>query len=211
MRLIVAIFSLCGISIVASAEPRPLPGLIPTSELQDFEQLDPARRQFVEIGLQEATRLKLNSYLYGSADPERGGFDCSGSIYYLLKLLDIDPPRTSSTLYEWVREAGNLHVPAEDAKTLDHPSFDALKPGDLLFWSGTYETTDGRTNKISHVQIYLGREEDGRAVMLGSTDGRSYRGTARCGFGVFDFRLPSATSKSKFAGYGKPPGLKMPE
>lgn len=185
--------------------------MILTSTLQDFEQLEPARQRLLKLGLEEAARLKLNRYLYGSANPERGGFDCSGSVFYLLKLLDIDPPRTSSTLFEWVRNADNLHVPAEEAKTLDHPSFDALKPGDLLFWSGTYETTDGRTNKISHVQIYLGREQDGRAVMLGSTDGRSYRGSARCGFGVFDFRLPSATSKSKFAGYGKPPGLKAAE
>ena len=199
----------CGMPVMAVAESRPVPGQISTAALQDFKQLDPARQRLVKVGLEEAARLKLNRYLYGSADPARGGFDCSGVVFYLLKKVGIDPPRTSSTLFDWVCKSGNLHLLAADAKSLDHPSFKALKPGDLLFWSGTYKAADGQTNKITHVQIYLGREQDGRAVMLGSTDGRSYRGTPRCGFGVFDFKLPGPNSKSKLVGYGKPPGLKV--
>ncbi len=56
--------------------------------------------------------------------------------------------------------------------------------------------------------MYLGKEKkDGRLVMIGSSDGRSYRGQRQCGYGVFDFRLPAQGSKTQFAGFGPPPGL----
>jgi cell wall-associated NlpC family hydrolase len=95
-------------------------------------------------------------------------------------------------------------------RTPDDPAFATLRPGDLLFWAGTYQPSDGRASSVSHVQIYLGRESrDGEDihVMAGSTDGRTYRGTQRCGYGVYDFRLPGPGSKSTFAGFGPPPGL----
>ena len=201
------IVCLCLASSTAEGKSRPAPGFITTEALHEFDKLEAARKRFIKLGLDEASRLRMGRYIFGSADPRRGGFDCSGAVHYLLKKMGINPPRSSSTMYDWVRASGNLHVVGPDATSLDHRSFRHLKPGDLVFWSGTYRATDGRKNNITHVQIYLGRERDGRHVMLGATDGRSYRGTARCGFGVFDFRLPSRTSKSKFAGYGRPPGL----
>jgi cell wall-associated NlpC family hydrolase len=83
-----------------------------------------------------------------------------------------------------------------------------LKPGDLLFWSGTYEPTDGRKANITHVAIYLGREgKDKRPVMINATDGRSYRGKQANGYGVYDFYLPKEGSKSIFVGFGTPPGI----
>ncbi|BCX48127.1 hydrolase Nlp/P60 [Haloferula helveola] len=193
---------------LATGAERPMPGVIAASELREFADLEAGRKRFVQIALEETAELKLSNYLYGSADPSKGGFDCSGAVFYLLERVGIDPPRSSAAQFDWIKKAGNLtEVPAA-ARTLDHPSLSKLEPGDLLFWSGTYQPTDGRTNKITHVQIYLGREKDGRAVMVGSSDGRSYRGKARCGFGVYDFRLPREGSKARFVGYGKPPGLK---
>lgn len=47
--------------------------------------------------------------------------------------------------------------------------------------------------------------------MVGSSDGRSYRGMARCGFGVFDFKLPRQGSRARMAGFGPPPGLITPQ
>ena len=78
---------LVGLSVAAMAEPRPVPGMLSAEDLEDFEQLDPARQRLVRVGLEEASRLNLNRYLYGSADPKRGGFDCSGVVFYLLEMI----------------------------------------------------------------------------------------------------------------------------
>lgn len=195
------------ITSLLTAEDKPLPGLIETSDLEGYDKFEESRRKLVKVSLDEAASLKLNKYVFGSADPKKGGFDCSGSVYYLLKKMGIEAPRSSSAQYDWLKENGTLQTVPKDAENLDHPSFSNLKPGDLLFWSGTYEPTDGRKNNITHVQIYLGREKDGDAVMIGSSDGRSYERKARCGFGVFDFKLPRKGSKARFAGYGTPLGL----
>jgi|TARA_B110000908_G_scaffold133745_1_gene157829 hypothetical protein len=90
---------------------------------------------------------------------------------------------------------------------LDDKAFKKLTPGDMMFWSGTYVPTDGRTVKITHVSLYLGQEKDGWHVMIGASKGRSYRGKKGDGYGVYDFRLPSKASKSRFVGFGPPPGL----
>lgn len=146
-------------------------------------------------------------YAYGKASPEQGGFDCSGAVYYVLRKAGIkNCPRTSAQQYDWVKKLGNLKV-APDGKdyTLDDDFFDALKPGDLLFWGKTYQPTDGRTNGVTHVEIYLGKEKkDGHRVMIGSSKGRSYRGKRSDGYGVVDFKLPSKRTKTVFMGYGSP-------
>ncbi|MEO6054159.1 MAG: peptidoglycan endopeptidase, partial [Chthoniobacterales bacterium] len=84
-----------------------------------------------------------------------------------------------------------------------------LRPGALLFWTGTYNTGN-RNPPVSHVMIYLGRRKsDGRPVMFGASDGRSYDGKARWGVGVFDFSLPAVPGgKARFIGYGDVPGLR---
>ena len=186
----------------------PLPGIPSFDDLERSADASPKGGAFVKLALESAAKLKLNKYLYGSADPSRGGFDCSGSVFYLLKKSDIDPPRTSAGQFDWIKKAGNLTEIPAGTTSLDNPIFAKLKPGDLLFWSGTYTPTDGRKTKITHVQIYLGKEKkDSLPVMIGSSDGRSYRGSQRTGFGVYDFKLPGPTSKSRFVGYGTPPGL----
>ena len=97
---------------------------------------------------------------------------------------------------------------ANTAKDTEDKSLADLKPGDLVFWSGTYVPTDGRTPQITHVGMFLGYEKkDGRPVMINATNGRSYRGKKGNGFGVDDFRVPSSKSKSRTVGYGTPPGL----
>ncbi|MBK1791745.1 C40 family peptidase [Persicirhabdus sediminis] len=185
---------------------RPLPGLVASQDIADYKQFSAAQKKLVDTSLSEAKELKLNSYVYASADPSKGGFDCSGSIFYLLKQCGYQPPRSSSAQYEWLKSAGEIHSVPAGTSSLDDPAFADLQPGDLLFWSGTYSPKDKRANKITHVQMYLGVEKArGKAIMIGSSDGRSYQGKARCGFGVFDFKLPSSKSKSKFVGYGSPP------
>lgn len=196
-----------------SAEPNPdgggeVPARLDPADLAGLDKLSPNRRKLVENALRVGRENRLSRYLFGSADPARGGFDCSGSVYYLLRGIGLAPPRSSSAQFDWLKDAGTLVPVPEDTRSLDGEVFARLRPGDLLFWTGTYQPKDGRTNGITHVQIYLGREaKDGRPVMIGSSDGRSYRGRKQCGYGVYDFRLPRPGSRARFAGFGTPPGL----
>jgi len=185
-------------------EPAIRPGSIQATDLKEYDTLDPKRKALVDAALKLSATGPWLHYVYGSSDPSTGGLDCSGSMYYLMQQVGIDPPRTSGDLFRWVKEANRLTEVPATASSLDDAVFNQLTPGDLLFWSGT---TGGDDATVSHVQMFLGHEKsDGLAVMAGSSDGRSYRGKRRDGYGVFDFKLPSASGgKGRFLGYGPPP------
>jgi peptidoglycan DL-endopeptidase CwlO len=178
-------------------------------EIAGYDSYPPKVRQILEAGL-ALTKENLG-YTYGSADPANGGMDCSGFIYYLLTENGFkDVPRDSSQQYVWVRKAGNFN--AVLSRHEDSFEFDALKPGDLLFWSGTYNID--RDPPITHTMIYLGREKrTKKRVMIGSSDGRTYDGKQRWGVSVFDFKMPpppnsgDAKISPVFVGYGRIPGL----
>ncbi len=137
--------------------------------------------------------------------------DCSGFVYYVLQQNGFpDGPRDSSQQYVWVRKAGNFN--AVLSRHEDSFEFEALKPGDLLFWRGTYNID--RDPPITHTMIYLGREKrTKKRVMVGASDGRTYDGKQRFGVSVFDFKLPppptsgDAKISPVFVGYGRIPGL----
>ena len=177
----------------------------------DGYENDPSKvRQILDAGL-ALTKENLG-YTYGSADPANGGMDCSGFIYYVLQKNGFpDVPRDSSQQYVWVRKAGNFN--AVLSRKEDSFEFDDLKPGDLLFWRGTYSID--RDPPITHTMIYLGREKrTNKRVMVGSSDGRTYDGKQRWGVSVFDFKMPppptsgDAKISPVFVGYGRIPGLK---
>jgi cell wall-associated NlpC family hydrolase len=178
-------------------------------EITGFDA-DPAKvRQILEAGL-ELTKQNLG-YTYGSADPANGGMDCSGFVYYVLRQNGVpDVPRDSSQQYVWVRKAGSFN--AVLSRKADSFELDDLKPGDLLFWRGTYNID--RDPPITHSMIYLGREKrTKKRVMVGASDGRTYDGKQRWGVSVFDFKMPPppASGDAKispvFVGYGRIPGL----
>jgi peptidoglycan DL-endopeptidase CwlO len=178
-------------------------------QIADYDHYPPKVRQIVDTGL-ALTKQNLG-YTYGSADPKNGGMDCSGFIYYVLQQNGLpDVPRDSSQQYVWVRKAGNFN--AVLSRKEDSFELDALKPGDLLFWRGTYNID--RDPPITHTMIYLGREKrTKKRVMVGSSDGRTYEGKQRWGVSVFDFKLPpppnsgDAKISPVFVGYGRIPGL----
>lgn len=181
------------------------PGVITKDALVEYESLKGTRKKIIDEALALAAREKWFKYQFGGEDPAEGGFDCSGSVYFILRRAGLEPPRTSAGQFTWVKSGGALTAIPESTTSLEAGSFDDLKPGDLLFWAGTYEPKDGREVPVSHVQIYLGREKiDGKPVMIGASDGRSYRGEKRNGYGVFDFKLPRADSKATFLGFGLP-------
>jgi cell wall-associated NlpC family hydrolase len=181
--------------------------------LQEFS--DQPRQVQQLIGNALALTQQQLSYRYGSADPSSGGMDCSGFIYYVLKNAGYDAvPRDSSEQYAWARKNGEFHaVLSRSIKTFE---LDDLKPGDLMFWSGTYKTE--REIPITHVMIYLGKEKkSGKPVMVGASEGRSYDGVRRFGVSVFDFKMPSGRANhndpdlvAKFEGYASIPGLREP-
>ena len=178
-------------------------------QIADYDSYPPKVRQILDAGL-ALTKQNLG-YTYGSADPANGGMDCSGFIYYILKQNGFqDVPRDSSQQYVWVRKGGNFK--AVVSRKEDSFELDDLKPGDLLFWRGTYNID--RDPPITHSMIYLGREKrTNKRVMVGSSDGRTYDGKQRWGVSVFDFKLPpppqsgDAKISPVFVGYGRIPGL----
>ena len=166
-------------------------------------------RKLIEGALDLAGRNL--TYKYGSADPAQGGLDCSGFVYYLLRENGVaDVPRDSSQQYVWVRKSGTFRaVVGKSDSTFE---LDELKPGDLLFWTGTYDIE--RDPPITHAMIYLGKEKgSGRRIMVGASDGRTYHDESRYGVSVFDFRNSRAGRAATngrtpdFVGYGRIPGL----
>ncbi|HEX3420672.1 MAG TPA: NlpC/P60 family protein [Candidatus Udaeobacter sp.] len=178
-------------------------------EIEGYKNYSPKVRQIIDAGL-ALTKQNLG-YTYGSADPKNGGMDCSGFVYYVLQQNGFpDVPRDSSQQYVWVRKAGDFD--AVVSRKEDSFEFDDLKPGDLLFWRGTYNID--RDPPITHTMIYLGREKrTNKRVMVGSSDGRTYDGKQRWGVSVFDFKMPpppksgDAKISPVFVGYGRIPGL----
>jgi peptidoglycan DL-endopeptidase CwlO len=177
--------------------------------IEGYEKYPPKVRQILDAGL-ALTKENLG-YTYGSADPADGGMDCSGFIYHVLKQNGFpDVPRDSSQQYVWVRKAGDFN--AVVSRKEDSFELNDLKPGDLLFWRGTYNID--RDPPITHTMIYLGREKrTNKRVMIGSSDGRTYDGKQRWGVSVFDFKMPpppqsgDAKINPVFVGYGRIPGL----
>jgi cell wall-associated NlpC family hydrolase len=182
-----------------------------TIEIDEIAGVDdyPAEvRKVIEASLALTKRDLV--YKYGSADPDSGGLDCSGFIFFVLSQQGLkDVPRDASGQYTWVRKSGKFQ--AVISRQEDTFELDDLKPGDLLFWTGTYAAE--KDPPITHSMIYLGREKKSkRRIMVGASNGRVYDGESRFGVGVFDFTLPRADAtseggKPRFVGYGPVPGL----
>ncbi len=203
-------------SATPAATPTPKPLYAPsaslaTTDLLGFSEQPPRVQKLIEDALALA-RLNL-TYKFGSDDPAQGGMDCSGTVAYLLRQQGFrDVPRDSAGQYTWARKNGQFF--AVVSKKTGGFEFAELLPGDLMFWSGTYDTP--RDPPVTHSMIYLGvQRKRGQHVMWGSSDGRSYDGKARFGVSVFDFKMPRADTgaarSTDFLGYGRIPGLREEE
>jgi cell wall-associated NlpC family hydrolase len=78
-------------------------------------------------------------YCYGSENP-KGGFDCSGFVYYVFKHFKVEVPRTSK---EFAR-----------IKKVIHP--DSAKTGDVIIFTGT----KAKNRTPGHVGIVLSGKGD---------------------------------------------------
>ena len=180
--------------------------------ITNFESYPPKVQKLLTSALELTTRNL--DYKSGSADPANGGMDCSGFVYYVLNQNGVAPyvPDDSKDQYTWLRSAGTFE-PVVSGKD-DSFELNGLKPGDLLFWSGTYSSE--RDPPITHVMIYLGREKKtGARVMVGASDGRTYQSQQRFGVSVFEFKMPQTENseayegreRPRFIGYGHIPRL----
>lgn len=130
--------------------------IYPNASLEPEDLVEfPSLPKVIQLLLIKALALTKENltYRYGLADPKEGAMDCSGFVYYLLTQMGLkDVPRSSSGLYCWVRKEGKFKAVLSNNPN----SFELndLKPGDLLFWIGTYSTQNDPP--ISHVMIYLG-------------------------------------------------------
>ena len=187
------------------------------SDLREYETLPSEVKRLLASALM-LTTLDL-SYKYGSADPKNGGMDCSGTVYYLLNEVGLkEVPRDASGMYKWVWTRSRFQ--AVTSSNPDTFELALLKPGDLLFWTGTYRVD--HDPPVTHVMIYLGiNRHSGHRVMVGASEGRPFDGKSRYGVSVFDFTMPAQRHSSdavpevstesglqaRFIGYGSIPGL----
>ncbi len=108
-------------------------------------------------------------YLSGGASPS--GFDCSGLVYWVFTQLGYSVPRSATEQYAWT-------TPIDRSD---------LEPGDLVFFTGTYSSSDW----ITHVGIYTGGGMFVHAVTNGDT--------------VREVSLSDPYWDSHFAAAGRPP------
>jgi len=192
-----------------SAKKKGAPATIAAKDISGYDRYPPNVRKITDTALELTTRNL--DYKYGSDDPANGGMDCSGFVSYVLTQNGVrDVPRDSSQQYVWLRKAGNFK--AVNSRREDTFELDELAPGDLLFWTGTYSIE--RDPPITHAMIYLGREKGtNQRIMVGASDGRTYKGESRYGVSVFDFKIPrpgktdEGRMSPSFIGYGHIPGL----
>ena len=190
---------------------------IDPAQIEGFDTYPEPVHKLLSAAL-DLTKQNL-TYSFGSNDPKNGGMDCSGTIYYLLNQAGfINVPRQASEQYDWVRSKSRFY--AVLSKKQDNFELKEMRPGDLLFWTGTYRVD--RDPPVTHTMIYLGkRKSDGQRIMFGASDGRPYNGERRNGVSVFDFKMPAARSGDAadaataaapaaapdFSGYGPIPGM----
>jgi hypothetical protein len=170
---------------------------VPVAELAHYQHYSPKVKKVVLKA--ELLSRKNYNYIFGSADPKNGGMDCSGVINYLLKSIkNTSVPRDSYDMYMWLLRKGKIHHVTND--NFHSYQFNALKPGDLLFWTNTFRTN--RKPPITHVMLYLGKNKNNEPLMFGSSDGGIYKNREMWGVSVFDFILPLPEDKDRFVAYG---------
>lgn len=119
----------------------------------------PAKKSVTQVARQLASENL--PYKYGATDPKQGGLDCSGFVRWVFnKSHGIELPDEAGLQLEYFRKHGRVW----DAKSGWTPA--DLRPGDLIFWTGTYPVR--RKSPVTHVMIYHGQGVMSGAQSIGS-------------------------------------------
>ena len=119
--------------------------------------------------IEEAEKYLYYPYVWGGSNPNTS-FDCSGFVSYVL---------TNSGLCNTGR------LGAQGLYNISTP-VSTPRPGDLVFFTGTYDTPG-----VSHVGIYVGADEAGNPMML------------HCGDPIQYSKLNTSYWQSHFYAYGR--------
>lgn len=169
-------------------EPRPGRGISRSGGGSPLDEL----RQRAEALARQGLRYK-----FGGDDPSDGGMDCSATMRYLFGQMGYsDMPRTSYQQFEWIKSRGKLKKVGffySKKKAIKN-----LKPGDLLFSGGTYNSG----HRVSHVMMYMGQSRSGQHYVFGAR-GTKNEGINGSGVDIFEFN-PRYT---KLVGCGRLPGF----
>lgn len=133
---------------------------VPAAYLED--------EQFARL-IEEAEKYLYYPYVWGGSNPNTS-FDCSGFVSYVL---------TNSGLCNTGR------LGAQGLYNISTP-VSTPRPGDLVFFTGTYDTPG-----VSHVGIYVGADEAGNPMML------------HCGDPIQYSKLNTSYWQSHFYAYGR--------
>jgi len=109
--------------------------LMPTGMAVGGGDVSPLGEQAFNVIIAEAKKYIGWPYVWGGAQPSTG-FDCSGFTQWTFAQAGIKLPRTAQEQYD----ISSKISPAE------------AKPGDFVFYTGTYETD----KYITHIGIYMG-------------------------------------------------------
>lgn len=138
-------FCSCGSKAAEKKEEAPAP-LASQSAVEQSPQKEetpePAKNELGEI----AKKYIGTAYKSGGKTPD--GFDCSGLVLYCLNESGYDTKDLGSS--------HDLYLISE------HISEKDIRPGDLVFFKGTYNT-----DKVSHVGIFLG---EGKMIHAGTKE-----------------------------------------
>lgn len=91
--------------------------------------------EFGNAVIDEALKYQGRPYVWGGSSPSTS-FDCSGLTQWCYKVAGVNLPRIAQDQYNAMH-----HIPLSEAQ-----------PGDLVFFTGTYATSD----YITHVGIFVG-------------------------------------------------------
>lgn len=115
--------------------------------VKQYLSSDPMSEETANVILQEAFKYEGWKYVWGGNTPETS-FDCSGLVQWCYGYAGIALPRTAQEQYDVVQ----------------HLDMSEAQPGDLVFFTKTYQTD----NYITHVGIYVG---DGKMFHAGNPIG----------------------------------------
>ena len=120
---------------------------------------------------------------------EAWDMDCSNTSRYLYrKVTGVSMQRTASDQYYDLQQQGRAWDAPLDSEGLPDVAWldSHLRVGDLLFWQNTYKPR--RDPAVTHVMIYLGKNNRGQRLMAGSQTAGGFFNTSGSGPDVYVFK-----------------------